>query len=303
MDAIEKRANGVALNGLDEQRLRNHQLRMMRRAWLKDMKPSPREPFWPQHNLYWGASNFLRANFNFTNYWKLLSDKLFLAKGVRPFYPQAFFDELFYGRLANVPRMALWGSFRMLRYAVPVFILFFGVSALFEELALAKFPTCYGLLPTANRPQHYASFLGVYPSDKTFTTRLRNVEWNHDWINIMQFTPRMNPDAETYPRGTRMNWVTYQPIYPEDNYLLNENYGNGPGGLGNATETYRLVHATKPTGLYSKVEPGEVHYPMSTFFNRLYRACLNRQQADDYNWETDSRQWSIWHGDVKAAQE
>jgi len=37
MDAIEKRANGVALNGLDEQRLRNHQLRMMRRAWLKDM--------------------------------------------------------------------------------------------------------------------------------------------------------------------------------------------------------------------------------------------------------------------------
>ena len=38
MDAIEKRANGVALNGLDEQRLRNHQLRMMRRAWLKDMK-------------------------------------------------------------------------------------------------------------------------------------------------------------------------------------------------------------------------------------------------------------------------
>ena len=40
MDAIEKRANGVALNGLDEQRLRNHQLRMMRRAWLKDMKVS-----------------------------------------------------------------------------------------------------------------------------------------------------------------------------------------------------------------------------------------------------------------------
>ena len=37
MDAVEKRAAGEVLSARDEQRLRNHQLRMMRRQYLKDM--------------------------------------------------------------------------------------------------------------------------------------------------------------------------------------------------------------------------------------------------------------------------
>ena len=42
-------------------------------------------------------------------------------------------------------------------------------------------------------------------------------------------TPRMRPDAVTYPIGTRMNWVTWEPILPEDNFLETPDYGNGPG--------------------------------------------------------------------------
>ena len=49
-----------------------------------------------------------------------------------------------------------------------------------------------------------------YPSDKTFTTRLRNVEFSHDYMTLWEYTPRMKPDAKTYPEGTRMNWVTFQ---------------------------------------------------------------------------------------------
>ena len=61
-----------------------------------------------------------------------------------------------------------------------------------------------------NRTMHYASQAEVYPTDKTFTTRLRNVEWGHDYINLKEFTPRMRPEAETFPSGTRMNWLTFQ---------------------------------------------------------------------------------------------
>ena len=74
-----------------------------------------------------------------------------------------------------------------------------------------------------------ASTIKVFPGDETFTTRLRNVEWGHDAVLKMDVTPRMKPDAVTYPIGTRMNWVTWEPILPEDNFLETPDYGNGPG--------------------------------------------------------------------------
>ena len=73
----------------------------------------------------------------------------------------------------------------------------------------------------------------VYPGDQTFTTRLRNVEWGHEGHNPFSIrnvhVPRMNPDAITYPAGTRMNWVTWAPIMPEDDNQHDPDYGNGPG--------------------------------------------------------------------------
>ena len=41
--------------------------------------------------------------------------------------------------------------------------------------------------------------------------------------------------AKTYPAGTRMNWVTWAPIYPEENDLETADYGNGPGTQETAT--------------------------------------------------------------------
>lgn len=294
MDVVDKRTNGVQLNARDEQRLRNHQLRMMRRAWLQDMKVSPREPLWPGNDIYFGKAWSMRKSTNFHNYWKLLSDKLFLPKGVRPFYHPAFADELLYGRIQNVPRLALWGMFRSLRFIVFIFPVWFTWKFLVEENILSKYPTCYGMFTAQNRGQHYAARLATYPSDKTFTTRLRNVEWGHDTFNIEAFTPRMRPGAEEFPPGTRMNWVTFQPIYPEENILQSADYGNGPGGLGNMTETYRLVHATKPHGLHSKVDPDEPYVIGGNWSRWLWRVIFNKNQVGQYE-ESKDRQWTMWH--------
>jgi len=106
--------------------------------------------------------------------------------------------------------MAAWGSFRVLRMVVWYFPIWFVMKAVYEELTHYKYPTAYGLLPVVNRAQWHAGNLRVFPTDKTFTTRLRNVEWGHEHLNIEAFVPRMNPNAETFPRGTRMNWVTFQ---------------------------------------------------------------------------------------------
>jgi len=300
MDTVEKRVAGTPLNARDEQRLRNHQLRMMRRAWLTDMQVSPREPLWPANDIYFGKPKILRWSFNFHNYWKLLSDKLFLPKGVRPFYHFSFLDELMYGRVQNTPKLAVWGMFRALRYIVWIAPWWFVFKTLKEEICLDKYPTAYGCFPHMNRSMVQAADLEHFPSDKTFTTRLRNVEWGHDYINLKEFTPRMNPNAETFPAGTRMNWLTWQPIYPEDNILLNEDYGNGPGGLGPMTETYRLVHATKPTGLYSKIDPDEPHVPGTRWFRSLIRYVFNKNQVDEYD-EDKARMWSVWHAKGSSA--
>jgi len=291
MDTVEKRAAGIPLNARDEQRLRNHQLRMMRRAWLSDMRVSPREPLWPGNDLWFGKPKIVRNTFNFTNYWKLLSDKLFLPKGVRPFYHFSFLDELLYGRIQYTPQLAVWGTFRAFRLVLWWFPFWLAFKVFKEEICLAKYPTNWGLLPDFNHNQKCAARIPHYPSDKTFTTRLRNVEFGHDYMNLREWTPRMKPDAQTFPAGTRMNWLTFQPILPEDNHLLNEEYGNGPGGVGPMTETYRLVHATKPYGLHSKIDPDEPHAPFRRPVRKFIRALFNKRQVDDYNQEDERNSW------------
>lgn len=294
MDTVEKRANGIPLNARDETRLRNHQLRMMRRAWLSDMIASPREPLWPSNDLWWGKGKYFQFSVRFQNYWKLLSDKLFLPKGVRPWYIMAFADELLYGRIQNTPKLALWGMVRGCRYIFTLFPIWFLWMAFREELALDKYPTIMGQFPAMNRSAQLCGRNPIFPTDKTFTTRLRNVELGHSFVNVEDNCPRMRPGAETFPPGTRMNWVTFQPIYPEDNILQSADYGNGPGGHGNMTETYRLVHATKPHGLYSKIDPNEPFVTAPRYFRWFYRTIFNREQADTYD-EKKHRDWTLWH--------
>jgi len=37
------------------------------------------------------------------------------------------------------------------------------------------------------------------------------------------------------------------------------------------TETYRLVHATKPSGLFSKIDPNEPHLPGGKWLKASWR--------------------------------
>jgi len=141
-----------------------------------------------------------------------------------------------------------------------------------EEFAMRRWPTLAGLFPHFGlQPAVRASTIKVFPGDDTFTTRLRNVEWGHDAVPKLDMTPRMRPDAVTYPIGTRMNWVTWEPILPEDNFLETPDYGNGPGGVGHMTETYRLIHLTKARGLYSKDNPDEPTQPLSSLTKKFVR--------------------------------
>ena len=46
------------------------------------------------------------------------------------------------------------------------------------------------------------------------------------------------------------------------------------GGVGNMTETYRLVHLTKARGLYSKDNPDEPTQPFSTLTKKIIRPIM-----------------------------
>ena len=66
-------------------------------------------------------------------------------------------------------------------------------------------------------------------------------------------TPRMRPDAVTYPIGTRMNWVTWEPILPEDNFLETPDYGNGPGKADTGSMSRLQTNEWSNSGLFQYI--------------------------------------------------
>jgi len=272
MDAVEKRAAGETLSVRDEQRLRNHQLRMMRRQWLNDLIVSPREPLFPGNNVHDFRTKFGMYSRRFTMAWQALGAKAFVPANRNWLFQPILLNEFYYGNLAKVPTLfafKLWKIVGMTFVAIPAFM---AISFLREEAAMRRWPTLMGLFPGfGTQPLGRAATVKVFPGDATFTTRLRNVEWGHDSVIGFDNTPRLKPDAVTYPIGTRINWVTWEPILPEDNFLETPDYGNGPGGVGHMTETYRLVHLTKARGLYSKDNPDEPTQPLSAITKKILR--------------------------------
>lgn len=271
MDAVEKRAAGEVLSARDEQRLRNHQLRMMRRQYLKDMVVSPREPLYPQFNVQPGAGIRGRLS-NLKHGMQAYGSGIFLPKNRLWTYKPIFFNELAYGNLKNMPRLFAWSVFRFSTWFTVYFAPTYMIWTYAREQTLhGKWATFFGHMgDVLTEHAKMAAQAAVYPGEQSFTTRLRNVEWGHNGLNLHSArnfnVPRMNPEAVTYPAGTRMNWVTWQPILPEDDPQADENYGNGPGGQGNMTETYRLIHLTKQRGLYSR-NPDDVYTPMTSLWN------------------------------------
>jgi len=282
MDTVEKRAAGEVLSVRDETRLRNHQLRMMRRAFLNDMVVSPREPLYPQNNILAGQK-FMNAWQRGIYYYKSIGARAFVPKTRNWLYKAVLFNESHYGNLSKIPSLAAYGVWRALGVCgilAPIYLI---VSLVKEDYALKRYASVFGLLPEwAAIHTKLAARTRVYPTDATFTTRLRNVEWGHDAFMVAtnSATPRMNPDAVTYPQGTRMNWVTWAPILPEDNDLETADYGNGPGGKGNMTETYRLIHMTKARGLYAKTNPDDIHTPFSGFWNSIWRPIMTGDKLE-----------------------
>jgi len=267
MDTVAKRAAGETLSVRDEQRLRNHQLRMMRRAWLNDIIVSPREPLFPNNNLHEFGSKpqilFRRA----IMIWQSIGAKLLVPSNRNWHYQPIVLNELCYGNPWKVPQLWayrwVWRIIGMSTLVMIPAMVAFGIVQ--EEMVMRRYPTVMNALPNfGTLPVTSAARIKVFPGDDTFTTRLRNVEWGHDTLMGQERTPRLKPDAKTYPLGTRMSWVTWQPILPEDNFLETPDYGNGPGGVGHMSETYRLVHMTKARGLYSKDHPDEPNIPFTS---------------------------------------
>lgn len=287
MDAIEKRAAGEVLSARDEQRLRNHQLRMMRRQFLRDMIHSPREPLYPQNNVQPGSG--IRSRLATMKHGIQAFGADFLVPKNRNWtYKAIFWNEFAFGQWKLLPRLLVWSAWRYMSvglvYIMPVYVT---VKFYQQQILLGRFPTMGGhLISWGTDHITKAAQTQVFPSDSTFTTRLRNIEWGHEAFGVAlkqqhSGTPRMNPEAVTYPQGTRMNWVTWQPILPENNDLLDEDYGNGPGGKGSMTETYRLLHMTKERGLYSRTNPDDPNTPMSWLVNTVIRPITG------YEFETD----------------
>jgi len=275
MDTVEKRAAGETLSVRDEQRLRNHQLRMMRRQWLNDLVVSPREPLYPNNNVHElgtrGTIMFRRAHIM----WNALGAKALVPANRNWHFQPIVLNEFFYGNLAKVPTLIAWRFWKLIGYTFLMVPVVGAIEIMREEFAMRRWPTLFGLFPTfGSHPLQRAAAVKVFPGDETFTTRLRNVEWGHDAVPKIEITPRMRPDAVTYPIGTRMNWVTWEPILPEDNFLETPDYGNGPGGVGHMTETYRLVHLTKARGLYSKDNPDEPSLPFSSITKKFIRPIM-----------------------------
>jgi len=273
MDAVEKRAAGEVLSARDEQRLRNHQLRMMRRQYLKDMLVSPREPLYPQNNVQPGAGIRTRLA-NMKHGIQAYSAGIVLPKNRLWTFKAIFSNELFYGNLKNMPRLFAWSCIRFTSWFTVYFCPAYMVWTWAREQTLhGKWATFWGhFADILTEHTKMAAQCQVYPGDQTFTTRLRNVEWGHEGHNPFSIrnvhVPRMNPEAVTYPAGTRMNWVTWAPIMPEDDNQHDPDYGNGPGGKGQMSETYRLIHTTKQRGLYSR-NPDDINTPASGFFSVL----------------------------------
>ena len=100
-------------------------------------------------------------------------------------------------------------------------------SFLQDEWGLRRYPTFYNQMGGSMWHGHLtrADNYKIHPNDRCFTTRIGNVNQE----SIEAGFPRALDGDKIFPLGTRVSWVTWEPVYPEDNELENENYGNGPG--------------------------------------------------------------------------
>merc|ERR1711931_284824 len=182
----EARKNGQVLTSHDETRLRNHQLRMARRMYLKKMELSPREPLCKNNPLEIGVRRRLNAFFIDLNWiqkyeWYQRWIPVKTAVGFALRFPVVF---LFWG--------SCYGDYNY-------FIEFGGYQA--KEL------------PNGRYNQHI-NIPGTYPDDKFITGRYADIETFRG--NMLG---KLKDGAKPLPDDSFFDWIECKNVRPgNDNY-------------------------------------------------------------------------------------
>jgi len=157
LDALaERKTAGELLAPLDEQRLRDHQLRKLRRMWLKDQILSEREPLLPPKK-----ENFVQS---------------FLAKERRWWKSQLHFETateyMYAGKHYNeLPLWAVYKTQQAVRRVVGWYLIpLIPVIYYFKFIREANGNAPLDGLRTAP---------AVFPGDATFSCKLSDLEINH----------------------------------------------------------------------------------------------------------------------------
>jgi len=214
LDIEKARAQGIKLSPLDEERLRNQQLRRARRMYLNTLVLSDREPLWKvgPHGVRYeeagrvpgdlgngakSAQALYRFNRFFTDLggaslrklgWK--NDAGAMTMAVNPEH----WKDLAMGRARFVLRVGTYGLF---------FCGLMGCWIYFNSWN--GYVTRYNLAPAV---RYFAP--PTYPGDDTITGHLRDLtptrgQHGMDWRN----------EAKPLPTGSRFDWLTGEAITPE----------------------------------------------------------------------------------------
>ena len=153
LDALaDTKSAGELLSPLDEQRLRDHQLRKLRRMWLKDQILSAREPLLPPKK-----ENYLSAMLaNERKWWK---SRLHFESFTEYMYAGKHYNEL--------PLWAVYKTQQAFRRVIGWYM-------------LPLIPLCYYFKYGRSTPvDGLKTAPMVFPGDETFSTKLKDLEIDH----------------------------------------------------------------------------------------------------------------------------
>uniref|UniRef100_A0A6F9DLE2 NADH dehydrogenase [ubiquinone] 1 beta subcomplex subunit 6 n=1 Tax=Phallusia mammillata TaxID=59560 RepID=A0A6F9DLE2_9ASCI len=148
---VEMRKKGEILSALDEQRLRDYQLRRLRRLWLKDQILSAREPLHPPK----------KEGF-FTKLWA--REEAFWSRHLKF---RQFSGHFYHGHYGKVPLLLLYRAQRWFRS-------FYGV------MIIPSFPLVYFLTHYKFEVPNcfYRTTMHTFPGDKHFKSKIKDLEFD-----------------------------------------------------------------------------------------------------------------------------
>lgn len=252
LDIEKARINGVKLSPLDEERLRNQQLRRARRMYLNTLVLSDREPLWKvgPHGIRYeeagrtpgdtgNGARSAQALYRFNRFFTDLGADTFRKMGWKNdqgamtifLNPEHWKDGLM-GRARWLLKAGAMGVFVSLSLGVWIYM-----------NSWTGYLTRYNVQPAV---RYYAP--PSYPGDDTITGHLHDLtpsrgQHGMDWRH----------EAKPLPKGSRFDWLTGKVILPEEI----------------ATSSYYNKHGFPTEWLTRRGHDGEgdnfIHYRPSSF--------------------------------------